>query len=132
MYFLGKGVEKDTGYAIVWLRKAADQGSGPAQVALSRLYSSGTGVPVNYHEAAHWAQHAAQQRDHAGEAALASLYEQGKGVPLNYIKAYRLYKSSFDGGNKQSKASMENLLRIMTPRQIAEAISSGPDPEIPE
>jgi TPR repeat protein len=42
MYARGDGVEKDREAAVVWLRKAADQGSPRARQFLERLTGSST------------------------------------------------------------------------------------------
>ena len=43
------------------LKRSAEQGDGQAQIALGRLYCSGTAVPENYAEAVDWWRTAADQ-----------------------------------------------------------------------
>jgi len=103
------------------LRKAAEQNHAPAQALLAYLYATGKGLPRDWAEAAQWARRAVDQGNPQGQAELASLYEQGTGVPLDYVCAYRLYLLSLRGGNEAIKSKMDELSRIMTPRQIREA-----------
>jgi len=120
-YFYGKDVHRDYAQAADWLRKAAEQNDAPAQAVLAYIYSNGKGVPRDFAEAAKWAHRSADQGDPQGQAELASLYERGTGVPLDYVRAYRLYLLSFRGGNEGIKSKMDELSRIMSPRQIMEA-----------
>ena len=51
-YFYGLGgVSKDPEQAIVWYRKAADQGYSKAQSTLGKLYENGWGVQQDYKQA---------------------------------------------------------------------------------
>src|SRR5262249_3178339 len=58
IYRWGKGVAKDYALALMWLRKAADQGSVNAQLALSAMYVRGQGVPQDTEKAMQWMQKA--------------------------------------------------------------------------
>ncbi len=48
------GWEMDDGGAVVWLRKAAEQGHSRAQFELARCYEKGIGVKQDYKEAIKW------------------------------------------------------------------------------
>jgi TPR repeat protein len=52
-------IPKDYSSAVLWYRKAAEQGNTDAQSHLGRLYEDGTGVPQDYNEAYFWANLAA-------------------------------------------------------------------------
>ena len=49
MYDDGRGVPQDYAQALVWLRKAADQGNAAAQTNLGAMYGLGLGVPRTTH-----------------------------------------------------------------------------------
>eukprot|EP00614_Pseudopedinella_elastica_P007927 CAMPEP_0172612704 /NCGR_PEP_ID=MMETSP1068-20121228/36210_1 /TAXON_ID=35684 /ORGANISM="Pseudopedinella elastica, Strain CCMP716" /LENGTH=51 /DNA_ID=CAMNT_0013416945 /DNA_START=1 /DNA_END=152 /DNA_ORIENTATION=+ len=51
MYYEGKGVPQNFKEAMVWHRKAADQGHANAQCYLGLMYDQGQGVPQNFKEA---------------------------------------------------------------------------------
>ena len=54
MYVGGQGVRQDYAQAVVWLRKAAEQGNALGQVNLGTMYDHGHGVPQDYVQAHMW------------------------------------------------------------------------------
>ena len=54
LYAQGEGVLKDVSQAVVWFRKAAEQGLAAAQYELSLLYAEGEGVPLDLIQAHAW------------------------------------------------------------------------------
>ena len=52
---------QDYAQALVWYRKAADQGFATAQGGLGFMYENGQGVPQDYAQAAMWYRRAADQ-----------------------------------------------------------------------
>ncbi len=62
-YAEGRGVPQDDAQALVWLRKAADQGSADAQGVLGKMYRDGRGVPQDYVRAHMWLNLAASLSD---------------------------------------------------------------------
>jgi hypothetical protein len=54
LYRDGEGVPQDYAQAILWLRKAAEQGNAGAQWSLGGLYLDSKGVPRDYAEAYFW------------------------------------------------------------------------------
>ena len=61
MYEDGKGVPQIFIVAVVWYRKAADQGHARAQFALGFIYEDGKGVPKSIKVAVGWYRKAADQ-----------------------------------------------------------------------
>lgn len=64
MYSLGTeaiGVVRDEEQAVVWYRRAADQGHGKAQFALGQAYEEGRGVRQDRETALQWYRRAAEQ-----------------------------------------------------------------------
>jgi hypothetical protein len=59
LYSRGGGVEKNDYLAIVWFRKAADQGLSEGEIALGNSYEFGQGVSRDYDQARTWFQKAA-------------------------------------------------------------------------
>lgn len=82
------GVPEDHAKAIMWYRKAANQGLVAAQLALATTYEGGYHVPKDYAEAAKWYRMAADRGDVQGQRSLAFFYWSGKGVPYDLIRAY--------------------------------------------
>lgn len=107
--------------AMMWNRKAADQGFGRGSENIGLLYESGWGVPVNYFEAASWYKKALAQGADSGQAQfkLGRMYEDGRGVRKNLHEAANLYRavvekygdSEFSGVAKTRLASIQNQQR---------------------
>ena len=58
---IGRGVTQDYTEAVMWFRKAADQGDAVAELLLGNHYAFGNGVPQDYSEAMSWFRMAAGQ-----------------------------------------------------------------------
>ena len=69
-------------------RRAAEEGSAPAQFRLAIMYYSGDGVPQDYTEAANWFRKAAEQGDAVAQKNLGVMYGKGQGVPQSHFEAY--------------------------------------------
>ena len=57
---------QDDAHAVVWLRKAAEQGYAYAQFGVGVIYASGQGVPQDYAQAHMWFNLAASRAHDAG------------------------------------------------------------------
>lgn len=73
------GAPMDIEEAVVWWRKAAEQGSCEAMYHLGCVYSCGAGVPADDTEAVAWWRKAAEAGDALSQEELASCYYDGKG-----------------------------------------------------
>jgi TPR repeat protein len=99
-YAFGTGVPRDFTQAIVWLRKAAQQGDVNAQSSLGTLLSAGMpGAPTDYVEAERWLRKAADQDDSAAQANLGGLYRNGTGVQKDYQIALSWFRRSANQGD---------------------------------
>ena len=61
LYRDGRGVPQDHPVAVMWFRKAADQGDAVAQYLLAEQYAKGGGVSQDFAEAVTWFRKAAEQ-----------------------------------------------------------------------
>ena len=87
-------------------RRAAEQGSAPAQFYLSMMYNSGYGVRQNHAEAVTWLLKAAEQ-DHAqAQNNLGGMYNSGLGVPPDYAEAVNWFRKAAELGDA---AAQKNL-----------------------
>ena len=75
-YYKGEGVTQDFKEAATYLRKAAEQGHGPAQFNLGVCYAKGEGVEKSDHEAQAWFKKAAAQGVPEAQMALQHHFEQ--------------------------------------------------------
>ena len=73
-YFYGRdGVNRDNQQAVVWYRRAAEQGYAEAQFTLGQFYEKGWGVSQDPAQAKKWYSDAARQGSEAADAALKRL-----------------------------------------------------------
>jgi clan AA aspartic protease (TIGR02281 family) len=121
MYYKGDGVPQNYAEALKWFRLAATQGQALAQNNLGVMYYIGEGVPQNYAEALKWFRLAATQGQAFAQNNLGLMYENGHGVPPNYVRAYIWYNLSAAQGYQEPLYNREQVARLMTPAQIAEA-----------
>ena len=108
MYQKGKSYYDNNQYteAVVWYRKAADQGYAGAQFELGRCFANGWGVTKDYNEAVRWFRKAADQGHAEAQYELGVCYEYGQGVTQDYNEAVRWLRKAADQGD----ASAQNNL----------------------
>ncbi len=96
----GREFNKEKNYteAIVWYRKAADQGYARAQSDLGDMYYKGQGVPKDYTQAVAWYRKAADQGDEYAQCVLGDMYYNGKGVAQDFAQAAVWYRKAADQG----------------------------------
>ena len=121
MYYDGQGVPQDRTNAALWYRKAAEQGLPLPQYALSAMYDNGIGVPQDYEQAMMWCRKAAEQGNVDAQYGLGYLYHAGHGVPRDYTQAMMWYITAKAGGSTLANQNLQQLERLSTPAQIAEA-----------
>ena len=121
MYLYGHGVTQNDTEAVVWFRKAADQGDGVAEFLLGNQYANGKGVPQDYSEAMIWFQRAAEQGHRVAKLYLGVMYAEGRGVPQDYVRAHMWFSLSAAQGEQRAVKTLEMAERRMTPAQINEA-----------
>lgn len=106
--------------ALVWYRKAADQGEVEAQLALASLHLAGQGIAKNPQEAARWLRVAAAQ------------LEQAKPVPL--VPPKPVAATSFSTPPIPSNPSPTNgptaarIQRVLTVQAVPQQLQDLPQP----
>jgi TPR repeat protein len=134
---------KDLKQAAEWYRRAADQGSIPAELRLATLYrDGGKGFLRDMAQAAGWYAKAAEQGDVTAQAAIGVLYSIGQGVPRNDVEAYYWLgmAASVKGANQPQYAANRQIVgaRITTDEQadveerVAKWIAAHPRPVTPK
>jgi len=121
MYAKGQGVTQNDAKAAQWFRRAADQDHAAAQSNLGLLYAEGRGVAQNDAEAVKWFQKAADQGRIEAQTILGLMYVKGQGVTQNYLLAHMWLNLAAAQGEAGALADRDQLARMMTPAQIAEA-----------
>ena len=122
MHMQGLGSFKpDYNEALVFTRKAADQGLEEAEDLLGFLYYYGLGVAQDHKQAAAWLLKAAEQGMAEAQNNLGVLYEKGQGVPQDWVQAYKWYNLALNAKEESAAVKMKNAAGNMTPQQIMEA-----------
>ncbi|MDP1690805.1 MAG: tetratricopeptide repeat protein [Burkholderiaceae bacterium] len=84
----GRGVPKNEHEALVWHRKAAEQGHAAAQNNAGTMYAAGEGAPKDEQQAVQWFRKAADQGHAHAQTNLARRYLDGKGSPKDLERGY--------------------------------------------
>jgi TPR repeat protein len=106
-YFFGRdGLATDYTQAMIWYRKAADQGDTSAETNIGFMYSKGQGVTMDHAQALYWYRKAAMAGDASAQNNLAYLYREGIGTPQDYAQALQWYHKSADQGNANAQTSL--------------------------
>ena len=121
MFEFGYGVKKDLKKAISWMEKAAKQGLPVAQARLGEIYFAGRDAVQDFKAARLWLGKAAAQRNAVAERRLGQMDEEGLGGPKNVIQAYVWYERAILDGDGYAERLRDNLLKRLSPEQIAEA-----------
>ena len=121
LYAKGHGVQQNDVKAARWFRQAADQDYAPAQSNLGLIYAKGEGVARNDAVAATWFRKAADQGLVEAQTILGLIYVKGQGVAQNYVQAHMWFNLAAAQGDAGALANRDQLARLMTPAQIAEA-----------
>lgn len=105
-YEIGDGVEKDLDQAMIWYKKAAEEGSVRGQNRLAWFYHTGTAVKKDCKKAVEWYTKAAEQGDESAQFYLALHYNEGEGVEQNYEEAVKWYKRAAEQGDASSQCNL--------------------------
>lgn len=118
----GEGTTRNMDEAVKWYAKAAEQGSGEAQMKLGSLYIGGkSGVRKNSAEAAKWFTLSAQGGNAAAQCQLARMHMTGAGVAKDDVEAYKWATLAAAREDKAAVKIVSFLDQRMTADQTADA-----------
>lgn len=97
--------------AVRWLRKAAEQDHGEAQLLLGVFLSSGDVFSFIHdpEEAAEWFRRAAEQGLSGAQFALARQYHDGRGVPRDEREAMRWFTKAAEQGDGDAQFALGSM-----------------------
>jgi hypothetical protein len=95
--------------AMLWWRKAADQGDAEAQAAVGWLYFNGRGVPKDYSQAMLWFRKAADQGNAGAQNNIGVLYQNGWGTPKDNEQARYWFLLAAAQGEPNATKSLGQL-----------------------
>ena len=110
-----RGVEAtargDDATALMWFRKAADQGYVTAQLNLGTMYLTGRGVPKDDGIAFSWFRKAAEQGDATAQFQVANSYLTGRGVAKDEPAAMIWFRKAADLNDAWAQFQLGNMYR---------------------
>ena len=98
--------QKDYSSAMIWFRKAAEQGNASAQNNIGWLYEKGFGVQQDYAEAMTWFLKSANQRNADAENNIGWLYSKGWEVKQDYAEAMTWYRKAAGHGSTRAQQNI--------------------------
>ena len=102
-------MEENNNLAVVWFKKAAEQGHHRAEFFLGECHENGYGVPKNPAKAVEYYTKAHEGGRSDGSFALAACYEHGLGVKADQKKALELYREAARRGSKEAEEAVKWL-----------------------
>ncbi len=100
----------------------AQSGNADAEKLIGVMYAMGLGVEQDYQRAFDWYLRAAMKGHPGAQTGVAWYYEVGIGVPApDLVRAYMWYALSAIGGDPDGAISQQEIVKKMTPEQIAKA-----------
>ena len=124
MYAEGEGISGSRDYlnaqAVIWFRRAADQGYDVAEYNLGNHYlAGGRGVERDYDEAARLFRAAAEQGFAAAQSRLGYMFRKGLGVDQDNAAAVTWYQKAANQNNADAQRNLGDMLK--------EGLGSDPD-----
>jgi len=120
IYQKGDGTQKDGVQAVIWFRKAADQGDMASEAQLGGIYLNGAkGVVPDKTQAIFWFQKAAEQGDARSAFTLGNLY-----VPTDRAQAIAWFRKSAELGSLDAELTIAKDYSggYLAPKDIAQGI----------
>jgi TPR repeat protein len=113
------GVPQDNTQAVLWLRKAAEQGNIAAQVELGVVF----GNMEDYAQAFSWYSKAAEQGNARAEYNLGLSYQNGESVPKDMAQAIAWYRKAGDQGDVFAQTNLAEMYEhgVGVPRDYLQA-----------
>ena len=110
---LGKVLDDSQDYpaALIWYRKAADQGNSQAQNNLGWLYKTGLGVEINYAEAARLFRKSADQGNADGQDNIGVMYRDGLCVTNDNVEAVKWFRKAAEQGDADGQVNLGVMYR---------------------
>jgi len=104
------------------LLPAARSGNADAEELIGVMYALGLGVTRDPERAFEWYMRSAMKGHPGAQSGVAWYYEVGLGMPApDLVRAYLWYALSTIGGDPDAAISIEEVVKKMTPDQIARA-----------
>ena len=108
--------------AMAELRVYARSGNADAEELIGVMYALGLGVEQDRERAFEWYLRSAMKGHPGAQSGVGWYYEEGIGIPApDLVRAYLWYALSTIGGDPDAAISIEEVVKKMTPEEIARA-----------
>ena len=121
MYTTGRGVQQHHGDAVIWFRRAAEQGFARAQYNLAVMYLDGLGVEQDSSAAVTWYRQAAVRGYVPAQYSLGVQYFRGTGVTQDSVLAYVWISIAATNGNDDAFSVRNTIARQLSDAELAVA-----------
>jgi len=119
----GNGTKRNRAEALIWYRRAAEQGHSVAQCNLGTSLYNGWGTDADPQAAIDWWMHAAINGNARAMFNLGTVIAKGIYVKRDFPRAYRLMMQAEAGGYTPAGDTLETLKKVMTASQLETALS---------
>lgn len=103
----GEDINKDEREAVLWLKKAANQGHQRARYKLGKIYENGTRTIIaDDTQALEWYEKAGYQGNEKAQHKLAEMYETGRGTRRDNEQAKEWHKRAMNNPNTNIESSI--------------------------
>ncbi|MDP5219381.1 tetratricopeptide repeat protein [Ruegeria sp. 2205SS24-7] len=117
---LMEGGQFKAAYEALW--PAARSGNADAEELIGVMYAMGLGVERDDMRAFDWYLRASMKGHPGAQSGIGWYYEVGRGLPApDLTRAYLWYALSAIGGDPDAAISLEEVVKKMTPEEIAKA-----------
>lgn len=123
----GRGTRRDREEAIVWTRRAAEQGHSAAQCNLGIALFRGWGAPPDPQAAIDWWLQAAINENAYAMFNIGYVLAKGRYVKRDLVRAYWWMAEASSHGYAGAADVLTTLRKVMTTEQIADAQKLTPD-----
>ena len=118
----GNGTKRNQAEALIWYRRAADQGHSAAQCNLGTSLYNGWGTAADPQRAIDWWMHAAVGGNARAMFNLGTVVAKGVYIKRDFPRAYRWMMEAQSLGYAPAGDTMETLKKVMTTAQMETAI----------
>ena len=119
----GNGTKRNRAEALIWYRRAAEQGHGAAQCNLGTSLYNGWGADADPQAAIDWWLHAAVGGNARAMFNLGTVVAKGIHVKRDFSRAYRWMMEAEALGYVRAGDVMKTLEKAMTRRQMQDALA---------
>ena len=126
IYAAGDEIPQDLPQALIWLRRAAEQGHPQAQYEFASFYIR-EGSNQDLAEAVKWLRRSAEQGYPRAQLTLGMLYAAGQGVDQDMAEAYAWVSLAGQTGDEMAVKALRQITNVLRDDELARALELAAD-----